>query len=399
MKRDTDDLSDIEFMDIYELIKIREQNNRECPEIKKIHRSPIRMILQDFENLVSSRIKLDPTKKTVMISDGRFGRVAEILREKYNVIVLSGSVKYSWKLIKEKKRVYSQNKEAFWVKEGFLKNDVKYARRAVRIFMDYLIKNHVDLVILGNDRTFMERIMIFAARKAGIQKVVIQHAIFSNGADKDKYADYLWVWSDYFKDMVKDYFYNSEKRLRVIGYPFFVHKLEKKRNGAVLFFGSDFREVITEFSAPYLELIEVVYEICIKHGYTMRYRPHPGENPSDIKALSKNDNPIEISNGISIFEDISDSNVLVGLYTTASLEAALGGREFIEITLYPTEIKDNIYRDYTYKIPNDADVIEQYIVDGVEDRLPAKRVNPYYAEDDEKKLRMTLFEEIDRIVK
>ncbi len=400
----------MEFDDIYESIKIKEANgigwyySNKYYSLIKASRNPGRIFLEEVENIASKLVKYDSNSKTtILLMERRFSGVVRILRKNYNVISLSSSIRKDYDILLRGAKVYYPWREQWNIDNGFLKHDVSWADKAMNSFAHFINRNNIKAVILGNDLSFMERTIIMAARKCNVPTIVIQHALFQKTSVKQskicKYTDYVWVWSEHFKDTIKDDLIDGERRVHIIGYPFELRKVKNPLNKRVLYFGAPYRDNMPEKVDGYNKLIETVSKICDNLGLQFVYRPHPSENRNAVKKDFAGLSNFQISNENNLLRDVANSAAILGDDTVAFLESALMGRNCIQVSWddrsYETYHKP--YMNYVYKINFDYDEIKNAIYLAIKDLLPEPTIDDKFIWIN-KNLEQTVCDDLNKII-
>ena len=88
-------------------------------------------------------------------------------------------------------------------------------------FIGMTIYNNISLVMMGNDKLFLEKAVKKAAEDIDIPVVIIQHGIylessFAKGRAASS-ARYFWAWSKYVAEIYQK-IYRNNARIDIIGY-------------------------------------------------------------------------------------------------------------------------------------------------------------------------------------
>jgi len=204
-------------------------------------------------------------------------------------------------------------------------------------------------LVVWNDSLFLERFLIYCARKADIKTICIQHGVFlskTNPANLDGwYADVIYVWSEFQKRIFTDAGLDAQK-VHVLGFPYKIHgeqgrKIDKQKS-KICIFGQNYEDFNVALGQRKKEIFE---ELSAKlNEYEVVYKLHPGEK-----------NPAYYPDNIEIFEgNMEDAlkccDYFVALTSTALIEATLAGKVAIQFFHpdFPTDKFEEIGWSYTY---------------------------------------------------
>ena len=331
--------------------------------VKQRNRKPTRFIKYMLN--IRQAIRSKPRKKgNLLFLEHKFERIARNLSDQYNIYLLHDSIKIYREFRKYK---YFQYFYRTWLKQidkSFTTHNMDYATEAMESVQSYLIKNDINLVLVGNDKMFMEKLLLLAARNANIPTVVIQHGIYTDEVSfqKLKTADTavnFWAWSQYVKDCYLRRYNRDEKSVKVIGYPFELIEPVQPVLKSVLFIGNNYKKGDPKAGEKFVDIAKTVLSICEELNILFNYRPHPGEiidsEYGDLKDY------IHTSN--TLLEDIDSANIVIGDISSVMIEAGLCGRDVIQILwneLSRTASKDPMY-SFTIKVSNERDEIKNAI--------------------------------------
>ena len=318
-------------------------------------------------------------KKTgVLILEPMFERLFRDLDPSYQIYLLHDSGKFYRDY---KKSDYIQFFYRDWQKaidKSFLSHDMSYANKAAESVQAYIRKNNIKAVVMGNDKRFIERLIVISAQQMGIPAVIIQHGIYSDEYSFGKLltantADYFWSWSEYTRECYLKRFNKNPDRVKVIGYPF--KMLEHTGSGkSVLFIGNQYKVNKGE-KEEHLKIADTVLKICKEQNIDFIYRPHPGETIDG----SYGDLSEHISCHVDLIDDLSESKLVVGDISTALVEAGLCGLNVVQVIWNDNSrnaLTNPIY-DFTKKVSNDYDEIKNAITELISsDERP--QLNEYY---------------------
>lgn len=391
----------VEYDDLFQDVEINEKIGRGSfysdtyrREIAQ-NRSLKRRILKTLLNRISmTRLYFAPKRRNVLIWGAKFTRIINEEKDFFNFIAVSNSVNEMRKL-KQSRGIYPFF-TFHWqslIDDSFLTHDMNSAQKATEKISCFLKKNRICLILLGNDKLFIERAIKTAGETLHVPVVIIQHGIYNiDSFKKLKTADSantFWVWSDYVKDLYNKYIRRIDVNVRVIGYPLEHPSLKKCDDKNVLFLGNQYFKFNQEEGEGYLQIAKTVKEICKKNGWRFKYRPHPSEIIDDrYKGFT-------VSKGIPLLQDIEQSKIVVGDVSSSMIEAAMYGRPVVQI-IWSDRSKigtcDPMY-SFTLKCSDKSDDIAKTIAQALSLENQDTFIDEYYMyidNDFDKSIRMEM---------
>lgn len=331
-------------------------------------------------NLLEKIGKRNNNKNNILFLDFKFADMMRGLTDEYNLFVICNSLN---EVLKQRKAFsftgYCPNKWNKLLNESFFSHDMANALRAIKEIKKYLQDNDIRGVLLGNDKLFMEKAIIYAAKELQIHVVVIQHGAYNRDSFEKlkaaREADTFWAWSEYVSDMYREYFNKPKESSYVIGYPFNLPDIRKPKQNRVLFIGNQYAEHNKEEGDMYFDIAANVYKICKDNGLDFMYRPHPAEH-IDEKYQAAFDGKISAQ---SLYEDFNDAHVVVGDISSAMIEAGIFGRVVVQViwSERSREALDDPLYNFTFKTDSNSSNIEKAILGAVNDKDNTK-IDKYY---------------------
>ena len=330
--------------------------------VQKRNRKPTRFIkypLNYYQRIRKS------TKKAgnILFLEHKFERMARSLSDNYNIYLLHDSIN----IYKEfRKEGFYQFFYRSWMKlidKSFFTHDMQYANKALVAAQKYLKKNNIKVVFTGNDKLFMEKLLLTAAENINIPTVVIQHGIYTDEVSfqKLKTADTavnFWAWSQYVKDCYLKRYNRDDTSVKVIGYPFELIEPVQPVSKSVLFIGNNYKGD-TKSRGLFIDIANTVLSICKELNISFSYRPHPGEiidsEYGEIIDHTQKDK--------TLLEDLDSASIVIGDISSVMIEAGLCGRDVIQILwneLSRTASMDPMY-SFTIKVGNVRNEIKSAI--------------------------------------
>ncbi len=229
------------------------------------------------------------------------------------------------------------------------KRTLQERKARLPLFLKLLMKIEPEIVILTQGYGWED--LIEACKKLGVVTIELQHGVispyhvgysFPNGTKKS-FADYLFVWGDYWRTVAD--FPVDESRIISVGFPYLeMQKEEFRKHGDgdyILFISQDtIGEDLSKFAAKLSTQLDLDHEILYKlhpqevHGWQEKY---PWLLHTDINVIDRLD--------ASLYELFSKSKVIVGVGSTALYEGlAFGLRTFI-VDIKGAEIMNHIIQE------------------------------------------------------
>lgn len=221
--------------------------------------------------------------------------------------------------------------------------------KSVNTLSQLLKSTSAEYLIVETDSLPHHRLLIMAARKASIQSICILHGVSSyacvGSLSDGQFADYMLVYDDYQKNVLKHAGINPDK-LFILGYYASLSFIKPKTyydRKTICILGQPWIHYDNAIFRRYEKIIEWLIETLSATGLNIVYKPHPGEN--DYAFIHKLSEEIEIfSNDLtSCFQHY---DVFISFASTAILEATLHTK--IAIQIYDGQLYDDRLEDAGY---------------------------------------------------
>lgn len=307
---------ELTYENFYEDFFINEKIGREkfykekYPQILKNNKNFFRSTIKDFLNYTSN-YKFNEKNHNIMIWDTKFEKIINGLSDTFNFYMITTSVnKYRYAKNHLNCKIYIAHRWMKLVDKSYISHDLSYVNKAIDEVVEFIKYNNIKIIILGNDKLFIEKLLQYGADRGNIPTVIIQHGIYNEDSFKvlntANTAEHFWTWSDYVKDIYLKYFPNACKDIKVIGYPLKTLKSVNKNDPSVLFLGNQYANYNKYEGAKYLEIAYTVYNVCKALDIKFIYRKHPSEIITDDYASLKN----TISNNRDLLNDLNRASII-----------------------------------------------------------------------------------------
>jgi len=216
----------------------------------------------------------------------------------------------------------------------------KSSEKIINFTVEFFKKTHPKFLIVSNDSLFIERFLIYCAKKAGVKTICIQDGIFQSLSNPiifhGKYADYMYVWSEKQKNiLIKGGL--SSASLVILGYPYkiltsrsHVREYDKTK---ICILGQPWEIYDEKLGGKKKQIFNKVVSQFV--DVDIVYKPHPGEN--DINYFPEN---VRLFTG-SLSEAIEEYDYFFSLTSTALLEVSLGDK--IAIQIYDADFNCDVF--------------------------------------------------------
>lgn len=349
------------------------------PEIIRHNLDVKRIIIKDILNVWEKR-RLGGKRINVLVWGSKFEFLLNDINDNFCFFLITNSVKEYWHFCqKGNYRVHFSHKWQALVDKGYTLYDLKYTKIAIKKVADFIKSNDIKLVILGNDKLFVEKLLQYAASEANVKTIVIQHGIYNVDSfrilNTSNTAEHFLTWSRYVKDIYRECFPNINNDIRVIGYPFEINRNQMPKKPVALFLGNQYANYNKIEGENYLKIAKLVYEICREKGIDFIYRKHPAEilnmNYGDIKEC--------VSNNKELMDDLNRVSIVIGDVSSVMLESALVGKHVIQIIW--SERSSVGLKDLMYSFTEKTDATYAGIskaIDNCINREKANAIDDYY---------------------
>ena len=324
----------------------------------------------------------DSTKKSILMSGPRLGYVCEGLKKDYNLYLLNANSALEGK--KYMRRSIKACPTDLWRNEfycAFEKHDEKRLRKVYNKIANLLKKYNVQIVIISDFATFVNRLIGKVAKENGIPVVKYEHGALVTGTMSEalkkeaigerKFFDYLWTWSTKNKEAYLKLGVGNGENTIVMGYPYQLPQVKKKEKRA-MFVG----EVIEpEHMEEYYSIVNNIYGIMNSLGLEMIYANHPKENPDVLKRY--------LNAGIAVvsgrlYQELERNLIVIGARTTAVLEAGLYRCITIQMVMDSLNLGGHVFGN-AY-VAGNYDEFKEIIVSIQNGAITYKPIDPYFLE-------------------
>lgn len=231
------------------------------------------------------------------------------------------------------KKVLYKNCFKDLITENFIKEIQEFEEELISVFQ----KRKIKAVILSNDMTFFEKLLINVSKKIGIPSFIFLHGLPGryNIIDENR-TDYLIVWGENIKKNYIKYGFDSNKII-VSGHPYYkvfnqkslnfslknILVLTKSMNG-----GQHSDKVRLADRSNLILYLLSVEKVLRKSGVeNVRLRPHPSEDINwYYQFISKE---FFTPDNFHLEKSITDSSLIIGPTSTVFLESIYHGRNYL----------------------------------------------------------------------
>lgn len=387
MIKRNDYYSEIEWNDIYEDYDILKSFSQEgfydkvYPKSINSSRKMYKKIIKKLMNFVEDIKFQRKHENTIFMSNiDRFEYLAHTISEQFNIVTISkvNAPKMEFDYYKYHPIDFDE-KLYLGFKERRIENAIEVIDKISALF----VKKKIKVVLLSCDRSFIERALVFAAKKNSIPVVVFQHGIFiGDDIPRTKigiYGDQYWVWCNYIKEKFLDAFGNKKRDVRLMGYPFEIKNKNNKNKKRVLFIGEDYSNLNSDYDALFNQSARYVCRACSELGLDFYFRPHPNINRDSIIDNFSNEKNFRFSEQKNLMDDMNDSLVIIGDFSSVLLEAALIKKPVIQIDwgeYVHNLLKQKMY-SFSTKVTNSYEPIKKALEMAAEGKIKTE-IDDYY---------------------
>lgn len=239
-------------------------------------------------------------------------------------------------------------------------------------------------VLLPDDSLFLERAILYGAKKCNIPSVTIQDGLFMAASKPSivhgHYTDYMLVWGEFFKKMFISRNIVPASRLYVLGYPFKIrnniNKTYARNRLKVCFLGQPFEKYNRDHLYVKVSVLQNVLQACKELNIPLFYRTHPGEERSSLKVIEGNVHFTPKNESLTQAFDKYD--VFFSISSTALVEAALRGKICAQIFVETLLLDKFEEIGACYTLPNSDRQIKDFLSDVLEGKKPPSGVSSEY---------------------
>ena len=205
-------------------------------------------------------------------------------------------------------------------------------------FKKYIINNEIKALFLSNDMAFLEKLFISIFKELNLPTFVFLHGIPTtyNNIDNNR-ADYLVVWSDKIKNTYINIGVDKEKII-VSGNPIYspkkINNLSFSLKNLLIISHSitqspeNSDKFIMQERGALLSYLYSIQKVLSKFGVkSVRFRPHPSENPTWY--LKNLDKKFYILDTQPINKSINASSMVIGPISTVFFDSIANNKNYI----------------------------------------------------------------------
>jgi len=227
-------------------------------------------------------------------------------------------------------------------------SDLFTLNKSINRLTKILLHTKAKYLIVESDSLPPHRMLILAAKQAQIKTICILHGVITSTCPATlldgQYADYIFVYDDYQKNILINAGIESSK-IRIFGfyYPIPTHHPLNLYRKKVCIFGQPWKEYNTNMFKHYHTSINWIITTLLTHGFDVVYKPHPAEQ--EISYIQKVSCKVVID-----YHDIGSCleqyDLFVSYASTALLEATLHGK--LAIQIYTGNLYDDNFENAQY---------------------------------------------------
>lgn len=281
-------------------------------------------------------------KNDILVHDllNRYPSIIDQLEENYNPLFFGINFKPSIRFLKGKNNYYSLYDIYKDLYNGILDQNDDLLETSFINLGNIFRKINPKIIILSHEHTPETKLIALVARELRIPTIEVQHGVYS-GQQKiftGYYADYVFVWGEYFKNLYLKFKLKEENQIRVLGYPVEILKQDQIRyNKRVVYLGQPLELFDNNILNSKKDFLENIISLCHDLGFHFLYRAHYGE---DLNFLKTHLQTLEFCPKDEKLEDtIRGNDIFISFNSTALIEAALNFRISIQLNNYniPTD--------------------------------------------------------------
>lgn len=283
---------------------------------------------------------------------------------KMNAILLGVKPRVLKDLLSRKVRYYPIFDNVFAdLYSGIISDDTEKLDRSICKLTEIFQYLKPNIVVLNEDHLPSSRAIILVSKMLDIPTVAIQDGIYQSDSllPSGKYCDYMFVWGDYFKDLLLKKGITTSDKIKVLGYPYELKNslnLKEVKKKTIYYLGQNFEEYNPKLLNTKLNTIKSLNDICNGLKLDFIYRPHPHDNLSLLKKKLPNvkfSSPRE-----KLLDSFKKGTIFISFNSTSLIEAALHSKICIQLKNYPTK-SDNFEKLGICPTFYDLDEIKIYL--------------------------------------
>lgn len=267
-----------------------------------------------------------------------------------------------------------------------LDDDDKRLEKIRRRLKKYLQKANPRLLLTTSFRPthIFDLILYEAARECGIPIVFFEHGFLANpliyeyGWRKHtilapKWFDFYWFWNEKNRKIYNEIQKTEPERSFVLGYPLKpFEKYSGERSMSVLFAGDGGLVFDEAGYRKYYNMINEIYLICQNIGIPFKFKPHSLDKEAEY--IDKYLLP-EIEQASDFYGELRKNYIIMGLRTSALIEAGAIGNYVIQIAYDPEYIKHFVW-EHAWLIDDYNSELEPLIRAIMKGEVQPKKLSP-----------------------
>ncbi|KYC46482.1 MAG: hypothetical protein APG11_01865 [Candidatus Methanofastidiosum methylothiophilum] len=271
----------------------------------------------------------------------RYPSIINQLEINYNPIFFGKGIKPFIKSLKGKIGFYPFYDIYKEVYEGILDYNDNLLEKGFMDLEKVLKKIDPKLIVLNHDFTTDTKLVALVAKELEIPTVEIQHGIYSGKGTivPGNYADYVFVWGEYFKNLYLASKIKQDREIRILGYPYQLQQQKLSHyNKKVVYLGQNLELYDDSFLNQKDNTINELNSLCSGLGLQFIYRPHPSQN---LGLLKSNFPEVRFTpEGETFADTIKNNDIFISFNSTALIEAAVNSKLSIQLKNYSLPADD-----------------------------------------------------------
>ncbi|MBP1945335.1 hypothetical protein [Methanobacterium petrolearium] len=271
----------------------------------------------------------------------RYPSIINQLELNYNPIFFGNDIKPFIKSLKGKTNFYPFYDIYKEVYEGVLDYNDSLLEKGFMDLENILKEIDPKLIVLNHDFTTDTKLVSLVAKELGIPTVEIQHGIYSGKGTivPGNYADYVFVWGEYFKNLYLASKIKQDREIRILGYPYQLQQQKLSHyNKKVVYLGQNLELYDDSFLNQKDNTINELNSLCSGLGLQFSYRPHPSQNLGLLKSVFPE---VRFTpDGETFADTIKNNEIFISFNSTALIEAALNSKLSIQLKNYSLPADD-----------------------------------------------------------
>lgn len=221
---------------------------------------------------------------------------------------------------------------------GIINNNENQLNNCLNELKKTLKDLNPNIIILNSDAVPTGRAITLVADDLDIPTVEIQHGIYQSTStiSTGKYANYVFVWGKYFKDLYLKNKVRSKEEVKILGYPYELKKGKyvnsKGKKKTIIYLGQNFESYNQKLINTKIKTITKLHKLCNGLGFKFEYRSHPGDN---LKLLKSKLPYVKFTSSNETLENtIKKGDIFISFNSTSLIESALYSKLSIQLKNY-----------------------------------------------------------------